>query len=81
MVSTYNGRDDILVDILKGRERIVSHPTTSQFNARRTSTCGLVAMNFASVLLELLQTHGQERLIDVLHAIISKETTEVSVSE
>lgn len=77
MVSTYNGRDDILVDILQGRERIVSHPTMrSQFNAR-----GLAAMNFASVLLELLQTHGQERLIDVLQAIISKETIEVSVSE
>jgi hypothetical protein len=83
MVSIFhpNGDDDVLVDILQGRERIVSYPATSQFNSGRgVSACGLAAMNFASVLFDLIHTHGEERLVGVLRAIISRETIEVSVS-
>lgn len=77
-IPTHNGHD-ILVEILQGRERIVSYPATSQFNARGISACGLAAMNFASVLFELLHNHDQERPMGVIPAIISKETIEVSV--
>ena len=72
--------DDLIVDVLQGRERIVSYPSTSQFNARGISACGLAAMNFASVLLELVHNRGQGRAFDVLRAIVSRETIEVSVS-
>ncbi|OAX36116.1 hypothetical protein K503DRAFT_327730 [Rhizopogon vinicolor AM-OR11-026] len=75
MASTFhhNGHDDVIVDILQGRERIVSYPATSQFDGHANSTCGLAAMNFARVFFELLHNHGQERLIDVLRAITSEE--------
>jgi len=73
--------DDILTDILQGKERIVSYPDTpSQLNGRGISLCGLAAMNFARVLFELVHIHSQERLADVLRAITSKETIQVSVS-
>jgi hypothetical protein len=81
MASTlhHNGHDDLIVDILQGRERIVSYPAAHQLNGH-ISTCNLAAMNFASVLFELIHHHGQERLIDVLRAITSKEILEVSVT-
>jgi hypothetical protein len=85
MTSTFhhNEHDDILLDIFRGRERIVSYPATSQFNARGISACGLAAMNFATVLFELIHNHGQDGLpvtmINVFRAITSKEIIEVSV--
>ena len=69
---------DGFADILQGRDRIVSYPGTSQYNGG-VSSCGLAAMNFARVLFELIHTHGG-RLTDVLRAITSKDTIEVSVS-
>ncbi|OAX32978.1 hypothetical protein K503DRAFT_701185 [Rhizopogon vinicolor AM-OR11-026] len=74
MASTFHhiGHDDVIVDILQGRERIVSYPATSQPDGHDNSTCGLAAMNFARVFFELLHDHGQERLIDVLRAITSE---------
>jgi len=73
-----NRRDDVIVDILQGRERIVSHPTTNQFRGIPFGSYGLAAMNFTSVLLELTH-HHEGRLIDVLRAITSEDTIEVSV--
>ncbi|OJA14482.1 hypothetical protein AZE42_06072 [Rhizopogon vesiculosus] len=75
MASTFhhNGHDDVIVDILQGRERIVSYPATSQSDGHTNSTCGLAAMNFARVFFELLHNHGQERFIDVLRVITSEE--------
>jgi hypothetical protein len=75
-----NGLDDGLADILQGKEHIVSYAGTSQFNGRGVSACGLAAMNFARVLFELIHIHGQEKLTDVVRAITSKETIQVSVS-
>ena len=73
-----NGLDGGFADILQGRDRIVSYPGTSQFNGG-VSSCGLAAMNFARILFELIHTHDG-RLVDVLRAITSKETIQVSVS-
>jgi hypothetical protein len=75
-----NGLDHGFTDISQGKERIVSYPGTSQFNSRGISACGLAAMNFARVLFELIHVYGQERPADVLRAITSKETIQVSVS-
>jgi hypothetical protein len=75
-----NGLHDGTADILQGREQIVSYPGTSQFKFNGgISACGLAAMNFARVLFELIHIHG-ERLTDVLRAITSKETIQVSIS-
>lgn len=81
MVTTIhlNGPNDNIVDILQGRERIVSYPGTSQFNGRGISACGLAAMNFARVLSDLVNMHSQDRIIDLLRAITSKEVIQVSV--
>jgi hypothetical protein len=84
MASTlhHNRHDDVIVDILQGRERIVSYSVTSQsdHDGHANSTCGLAAMNFARVFFELLHNHGQERLIDVLRVITSEEIIAVSLS-
>jgi hypothetical protein len=70
----HNGHDDIIVDVLQGKERIVFYPISDQSN-----THSLSAMNFARVLFELLHNHGQERLIDVIRAITSEQMIAVSV--
>ncbi|OJA20773.1 hypothetical protein AZE42_08733 [Rhizopogon vesiculosus] len=82
MVSTLHrtSPDDGIADILQGKERIVSYAGTSQFNGRGISACGLAAMNFARVLFELIHIHGQEKLIDVLRAITSKEIIQDIIS-
>ncbi|KAG2123275.1 hypothetical protein DEU56DRAFT_830093 [Suillus clintonianus] len=82
MVSTvhHNGPNDSIMDILQGRERIVSYPGTSQFNGRGISACGLAAMNFARVLSELVHIHSKDTLIDLLRAITSKEVIEDIIS-
>ncbi|KAG1847135.1 hypothetical protein C8R48DRAFT_732170 [Suillus tomentosus] len=82
MVATIhlNGPNDNIVDILQGRERIVSYPGTSQFNGRGISACGLAAMNFARVLSDLVNMHSQDRMIDLLRAITSKEVIQDIVS-
>ncbi|KAG1730054.1 hypothetical protein EDB19DRAFT_1741415 [Suillus lakei] len=82
MVSTVhlNGPDDSIMDILQGRERIVSYPGTSQFNGRGISACGLAAMNFARVLSELVHIHSQDRMIELLRAITSKEVIQDIIS-
>jgi len=74
-----NRHDDVIVDILQGRERIVSYPTTNRLRGITFGSCGLAAMNFASVVLELIH-HHEGRLMDVLRAITSKDTIEVSVA-
>lgn len=81
MVSTIrlNGPNDSIVDILQGKERIVSYPGTSQFNGRGISACGLAAMNFARVLSDLVHVHSQDNMIDLLRAVTSKEVIQVSV--
>jgi hypothetical protein len=74
-----NGPNDSIVDILQGKERIVSYPGTSQFNGRGISACGLAAMNFARILSDLIYIHGQNRMLDLLRVITSKEVIQVSV--
>ncbi|KAG2040575.1 hypothetical protein BDR03DRAFT_949223 [Suillus americanus] len=75
-----SGPDDSIVDILKGRERIVSYPGTSQFNGRGISACGLAAMNFARVISDLVHIHGQDRMMDLIRAITSKEVIQDIIS-
>jgi len=73
--------NDVILNVLQGRERIVSYPTTSpiQFNDRIGSYASLAAINFASVLFELTD-HHKGGLIDVLRTITSNDTIEVSVN-
>ncbi|KAG1886487.1 hypothetical protein F4604DRAFT_1646179 [Suillus subluteus] len=68
------------MNILQGRERIVSYPGTSQFNGRGTSACGLAAMNFARVLSDLVHIHSQDRMMDLIRAITSKEVIQDVIS-
>jgi hypothetical protein len=76
----HNIHDDIIVDILQGRERISSYPATSQLDGRGVSSSALTATNFARVLFQFINKHGQDGLIDVLRAITSEKTIAVSVS-
>jgi hypothetical protein len=75
-----NGPNDSIVDILQGKERIVSYPGTSQFNGRGISACGLAAMNFARILSDLIYIHGQNRMLDLLRVITSKEVIQDIIS-
>lgn len=68
------------MDILQGKERIVSYPGTSQFNGRGISACGLAAMNFARVISDLVHVHSQDNMIDLLRAITSKEVIQDIIS-
>jgi hypothetical protein len=71
--SRHNRHDDIIMDVLLGRECIVSYPATSQSNGRSIFEHTLAAIHFVRVLFELIHDHGQESLVGVLRAITSAE--------
>lgn len=75
---TLGGPSSPAMEVLQGRDRVISFPGTSQFRVQGVSACGLAALNFARIAFRIVKDHSN--ILDILDMIASRETVEVSTN-
>lgn len=67
-------KNQVIRELVKGREQIVSYAGTSQFGGQGgTSACGLAALNFARIAFSV----ALEDPLEDIQEIVSSETAQV----